>query len=73
VLPLPVDYLSWTRDLDEFFDQRELAISNKTVLISGDASTLAQRKLTERGWNLVMRATFDDGPVYAAGDMRPRR
>ena len=65
VLPLPVDYLSWTRALGEFFDQREFAVTDKTALISGAASTRAQRELTERGWNLALRAPYEGAPTYS--------
>jgi len=73
VLPLPVDYLSWSHDIDDFVDQRDFAVTNKTVLIAGDASPLAQSRLTDRGWSLVLRAPYDGAPVYAAGDMRRLR
>ena len=56
LLPLPVDYLTWSHDLGEFFDQRTLAGRDRTVLIGGDASMPAQREMTTRGWNLVLRA-----------------
>jgi hypothetical protein len=65
LLPLPVDYLSWSHDIDDFFDQRPFAVVNKTVLIGGDASTLAQRELTERGWNLALHAPYEGAPAYA--------
>ncbi len=65
LLPLPVDYLTWSHDIDAFFDQRVFSVSGKTALIGGEASMLAQRRLTERGWNLVSRAPFDGAPAYA--------
>ena len=60
VLPLPVDYLSWTHDIDDFLDQRAFAVAQKTVLIGGDASLTAQQQLTERGWNITLRAPYKD-------------
>ena len=66
LLPLPVDYLSWTSDMDEFFDRSEFRTATKTALIGGEASALAQRKLSERGWNIVLRAPYDGAPKYPA-------
>lgn len=65
VLPLPVDYLTWSHDIGDFFDQPEFAARDKTVLIAGEASMAAQRKLTDRGWNLVLRAAYDGAPAYS--------
>jgi hypothetical protein len=65
VLPLPVDYLTWSHDIGDFFDQSEFAVRNKTVLIAGEASMTAQRRLTERGWNLVLRAPHESASEYA--------
>jgi hypothetical protein len=70
LLPLPVDYLTWSLDFAEFVGQPGLAGRNRTVLISGDASMDAQRGFTARGWNLMLRAPFDGAPAYAAGDFR---
>jgi hypothetical protein len=65
LLPLPVDYLTWSHDLEEFFAQPAFASRDKTALIGGDASMLAQRQLTERGWSLALRTPFDGAPAYA--------
>lgn len=70
LLPLPVDYLTWSGDFAEFVDQRGLGGRDRTVLIAGDASMAAQRGFTERGWNLVLRTPYDGAPSYAAGDFR---
>jgi hypothetical protein len=67
LLPLPVDYLTWNHDIDDFFDQPLFSATNKTALIGGEASMKVQRRLTERGWNLVSRAPFDGAPAYAQG------
>jgi hypothetical protein len=72
VLPLPVDYLSWSHDIGEFFDRPEFARNDKTVLIGGEASMLMQKKLTERGWNLILRAPFDGAPSYEQGEFAHR-
>jgi hypothetical protein len=73
VLPLPVDYLTWSHDIDAFFDQRAFAVADKLVLVGGEASMTAQRQLTDRGWNLRLRAPYDGAPAYAAGDFRAGR
>jgi hypothetical protein len=73
LLPLPVDYLTWSHDIDELFDLPEFAAKDKTVLIAGEASMTAQRQLTDRGWSLVSHAPYEGAPPYtrsilAAGD-----
>ena len=68
VLPLPVDYLSWTSEVRDFLDRGEFRVTNKTVLIGGGASLTARRALTERGWNIVMRAPWPGAPPYAVFD-----
>ena len=73
LLPLPLDYLSWSHDIDEFFDQPALRAADKTVLIAGDASLPAQRAMTSRGWSLRLRARYDGAPAYALGSFAPRR
>ena len=64
VLPLPVDRLSWTSEVRDFFDRPEFRTTTKTVLISGGASLLARRALTDRGWNIVVRAPYEGAPAY---------
>ncbi len=64
LLPLPVDHLSWSHDIGDFFDASAFKGGNRTLLIGGDASPLAMRKLTDRGWNIVTRAPFDGAPHY---------
>lgn len=74
LLPLPVDYLTWSHDLDEFFAQSAFAAPDKIALIGGEASTLAQRELTERGFSITLRAPFDGAPMYAQeGEFKARR
>ena len=65
ILPLPVDYLTWNEDLATFFDQPDLRAANKLALIGGEATMLAQRALTERGWSLQLRAPYTGAPDYA--------
>ena len=68
VLPLPVDWLSWTTDVRDFLNRAEFRVANKTVLIGGGASLSARRALTERGWNIVVRAPWPGAPPYGAFD-----
>jgi hypothetical protein len=68
VLPLPVDWLSWTTEVRDFIDRAEFRVTNKTVLIAGGASLAARRALTDRGWNIVVRAPWPGAPPYAAFD-----
>jgi hypothetical protein len=68
VLPLPVDHLSWTGEVRDFVDRPEFRVPNKTVLIGGGASLAARRALTERGWNIVVRAPWPGAPPYATFD-----
>jgi hypothetical protein len=65
VLPLPVDYLTWSHDIGDFFDRPEFASAEKTVLVGGEASMSAQRNLTARGWSLVLGAPYEGAPKYA--------
>ncbi len=71
ILPLPVDYLTWTHDLGDFFDQSLFAVVDKSVLIGGEASIAVQRQLTDRGWNLLLRAPYDGAAAYAQNDFTP--
>lgn len=68
LLPMPVDYLSWTADIGEFFDRPEFKSADKTALVGGEASALVKRKLRERGWRLVERAPYDGAPKYPPGE-----
>ncbi len=65
LLPLPVDYLTWSHDIGDFFDASAFKTKDRTVLIGGDAPPLAMRKLTDRGWNIAVHSPFDGAPTYA--------
>lgn len=65
VLPLPVDRLSWTREVRKFLDRHEFRVDRKSILIGGTASLLARRNLTERGWSLSVRVAWPGSPPYA--------
>lgn len=64
LLPLPLDWLSWTADMGEFFAAPQFRVEDKTALIGGTASTAAQRALAARGWHLSLRAPFAGAPAY---------
>lgn len=64
LLPLPVDYLSWNRELDAFLNRPPFRVANKLALIGGQASMSVQRALTERGWGLQLRVPYDGAPDY---------
>lgn len=65
LLPLPLDWLSWTEDMGEFFTATQFRVEDKTVLVGGDASTSAQRALAARGWHLSLRTPHSGAPAYA--------
>lgn len=65
LLPLPLDWLSWTQDMAEFFTATQFRVEDKSVLVGGDASTAAQRALALRGWHLQLRVPYDGAPPYA--------
>ena len=66
VVPLPVDHLSWTDEIAEFFDRSEFRIDRKSVLIAGTASEITRHELGERGWNLQMQLRWPGSPPYAS-------
>jgi hypothetical protein len=69
ILPLPVDYLTWSHDIAAFFDQPALAGTDKVALIGGEASMAAQQQITTRGWNLALRAPYEGAPAYARDNL----
>lgn len=66
VVPLPVDYLSWTEEIGEFFDRSEFRVERKSVLIAGAASVVSRRELAERGWNMQVQLRWPGSPPYAS-------
>ncbi len=67
VLPLPVDYLMWTKGTRGYFDQKAFRTARKTLLVSGKASPTAMRELTQRGWSIVLDVPYEGAPPYASG------
>jgi hypothetical protein len=70
LLPLPVDYLSWTPEVESFFDRPDFRLRDKTVLIAGQATPRVRRGLTERGWGLELFVRWPGAP-QRAGDSEP--
>lgn len=66
LLPLPVDYLSWTPEVETFFDRPDFRLRDKTVLIAGQATPRVRRGLTERGWGLELFVRWPGAPQRAS-------
>jgi hypothetical protein len=71
LLPLAVDYLSWTEQMRRFFDAEHVATKPRTLLVTGEISMRAQRELTRRGWSLVPHLPYPDSPPYAPSPAAP--
>lgn len=56
LLPLPVDYLAWTGEVEQFLDRAEFRVADKRVLVGGEATMRSQRELTRRGWSIAVHA-----------------
>lgn len=64
-LPLPVDRLLWLKEVRGWFDHHRITEHpRRSVLVSGDYSTLAQRAITRRGWSLLGRVRYPGAPLY---------
>jgi hypothetical protein len=70
-LPLAVDHLSWTGQMQAFFDGGIAASTPRTILVTGAISLAAQRELTARGWSLVPHLPYPDAPPYARSPAMP--
>lgn len=66
ILPLPVDHLAWTAQMEAFFERHPAGQGPRTLLVTGAISMRAQRELTARGWSLVPHLPYPDAPPYAA-------
>lgn len=65
ILPLPVDYLSWTQPFATFVDRAEFRDLRKSVLIGGNATPTAEEGLRSFGWKVSDRVRWTNAPVYA--------
>ena len=52
VLPSPVDYISWTDALGRIVPMQDFQAPEKILFLSGQASPLARKNLTARGWTI---------------------
>ena len=50
VLPVPVDYISWTDTLGRIVPTQDFQAPEKILFLSGRASPRARKNLTSRGW-----------------------
>ncbi len=65
LLPLAVDRLSWTSQVQRWFDHLEVAgHPRRTVLVAGSISPLAERALTRRGWSMRSHVRWPGSPPY---------
>ncbi|MFN3904188.1 hypothetical protein [Rehaibacterium terrae] len=72
VLPLPVDYLSWTPQIRQWFDRPGIGDRRyRTLLVSGRLSPRSERMLTRRGWSLVPHVRYAGAPPYVASPVSP--
>jgi hypothetical protein len=52
VVPAPVDYVAWTQRVAEFARRSDLKASERSVWLTGQMSSRAQRELTAAGWRV---------------------
>ncbi|MBB5207338.1 hypothetical protein [Chiayiivirga flava] len=73
LLPLPVDHLAWTKEIQDFFDADGVRGAKRTALVTGAISLRAQHELTERGFSLVPHLPYPGAPGYAPSPADPAR
>ncbi len=57
VVAAPVDYLAWTKQLQKFASRPELQAKERTFLLRGTTTRLAQTELTKMKWNVQPKTT----------------
>ena len=68
VVPLAVDWLAWTPELQRWFGLGVLADdAPRRLLVSGVVSELAQREISARGWRLAPPPPYPGEPPYRRG------
>jgi hypothetical protein len=72
LLPLAIDYLAWTPQMQRFFDHPSIAGPRRTLLVTGSISLRSQRELTARGWSLVPNLPYPRAPDYAPSPAAPQ-
>jgi len=53
IVPAAVDYVSWTERASRFARRTDLAAPQRTVLLTGRATSLAKQQLTALGWRVA--------------------
>jgi len=65
LLPLAVDRLSWTPEVQRWFNHVQVSEHpRRTVLVAGSISPLAERAITRRGWSLRSHVRWPQSPPY---------
>jgi hypothetical protein len=65
VLPLPVDRLSWTAEVEAWFDHVQISGQpRRSVRVAGAISELAEQQLTRRGFSLHAYHRWPSAPPY---------
>jgi hypothetical protein len=65
LLPLAVDRLSWTPEVQRWFDHILISGNDRrTVLLAGAISADAERALTRRGWSIRSHVRWPGSPPY---------
>ncbi len=72
LLPLAIDHLAWTPQMQRFFDHQGVAGPRRTLLVTGSISLRSQRELTARGWSLVPNLPYPGAPDYAPSPAAPQ-
>ncbi|HBD21019.1 MAG TPA: hypothetical protein DC063_13680, partial [Arenimonas sp.] len=68
VVPLAVDWLAWTPELQRWFALGVLADdAPRRLLVSGVVSERAHREISARGWRLVPPPPYPGEPPYRRG------
>lgn len=57
VVPLPVDYLSWTDSMEQYFQKPDSSIKKREMVMTGGLSPLADTELKKRGWTVRLLKT----------------
>jgi hypothetical protein len=52
IIAAPVDYLSWTQELDKFSAHEEFTDSNTQIHIAGSITDLVKEKFAGLGWSV---------------------
>ncbi len=53
IIPMPVDYISWTKPVDDFARRPDLKSSERWALVAGKATPQAIQELNKLGWHVA--------------------